>query len=147
MKRSRFTSSIYIWVVVLLLSIIYIGRDSQYRTGSDMLAGSIASTSQVNNSQHQESAALLDMPDDNSLETRRESNRWATPTTSPRLQYATIRTAGAADAMQRSMRTQNAIQNHLGSSTLPHHHEIERAISSKRFHIGYYLYQRCQMRC
>lgn len=91
-------------------------------------------------------ASLCEKEDD-MLHALREMGQWGIPSTSVTLQGATGRVLTVCKALQRITRLVNMLQanepsNGYGVAAALHH-----TLSSKRFHSGYYIYYRCQMRC
>lgn len=149
MKKGIAISGIYAWIA-LLLCFIYIGgrNRTEISPGIGMLSCSIEPVVPISDIETEsiDCVSTLSCPIENTLRTRRESNRLATLTASLTLQEALGRTA-CADASQRMVRTQNATQGEQNNSTPCPNNDVERTVSSIRFNTGYYIYHRCQMRC
>ena len=92
-------------------------------------------------------AASLSEKKDNMLNAVREMGQWGIPSTSVTLQGTIGRTSLPSNALQRILRAY-AIQC-VCSSSCPDSLAglLNHTIFTKRFHSGYYLYYRCQMRC
>lgn len=91
--------------------------------------------------------ASLEEKEDDMLRAVREMGKWGIPSASITLQGATGRVPAISKAMQRISRQLNVLlmgdlSNRNGFAGTLYH-----TLSSKRFHSGYYIYYRCQMRC
>lgn len=91
-------------------------------------------------------AALIEKEDD-MLRAVHEMGCWGMPSTSITLQGAAGRVLSVGKTLQRISRVYGA----LCASEPRHAHEqdgaLRHALLTKRFHAGYYIYYRCQMRC
>lgn len=91
--------------------------------------------------------AEIDSPIDSPLKAPRGNNRWAIPTSSLTNAGTIGRIYSSDDVSQRLYRAYadpsinglDCIQRVSG--------KLFQTVSSKRFSVGYYIYQRCQMRC
>lgn len=104
------------------------------------VASSVCESSDIPN-------ASLEEKEDDMLRAVREMGKWGIPSASITLQGATGRVPAISKALQRISRQLNVLlvgdlSNGNGFAGTLHH-----TLSSKRFHSGYYIYYRCQMRC
>lgn len=149
MDRCIVKSGICIWVA-LLLCLFNIRIEGSANTilapytNSFAIQNAIPATGQY--AQYCEHASVLEIPTDNILEAKRASNRLATPATTIML-HGARRTVSIIDALQRIVRSQSTAQSEQSNCILYQSYTVVQAISSKRFHTGYYIYNRCQMRC
>lgn len=149
MKKGATISGIYMWIA-LLLCMVYMRGQAIISSDSDMLQDSTTESVALMGSseaEHNEYASMLTAPLDHTQEAKRESNRWATPGTSVSLQGMSGRSITASNALQRIVRTHSAAQEEQAHSIQHYIFGVEQAILAKRFHTGYYIYHRCQMRC
>ena len=92
------------------------------------------------------STCVLSTPYDDDLQAKREANRWAMPSTAITLQGVAGRTS-PTDVLHRLLRMYGLLP-HAPQSTLTYTGDgAEQIVLSKRFHTGYYIYHRCQLRC
>lgn len=91
-------------------------------------------------------ASLCEKEDD-MLHALREMGQWGIPSTSVTLQGATGRVLTVCKALQRITRLVNMLQANESSNGYGVAAALHHTLSSKRFHSGYYIYYRCQMRC
>ena len=92
------------------------------------------------------SACMLSTPYDDDLQARHEANRWAMPSTAITLQGLAWRTS-PTDVLHRLLRMYGLLP-HASQSTPTYSGDgAEQIVLSKRFHTGYYIYHRCQLRC
>ncbi len=148
MKKGAAISGVYVWIA-LLLCIVYMRGQAMISSDSDLLQGTTESgiLMDCNGTEHCEYASMLTAPLDHTQEAKRESNRWATPGTSTSLQGISGRSITASNLLQRVVRTHSAAQEEQEHSILHQTFDTEQAVFAKRFHSGYYIYHRCQMRC
>ena len=91
-------------------------------------------------------AALIEKEDD-MLHAAREMGQWAMPSASITLQGTAGRAISLHTAWQRATRMLAALlAGETPCSTGPTE-ALHHTLSTKRFHAGYYIYYRCQMRC
>ncbi len=147
MKKGAAISGVYIWIA-LLLCIVYMRGQAMISSDSDLLQGTTESgiLMDCNGTEHCEYASMLTAPLDHTQEAKRESNRWATPGTSTSLQGMSGRSITACNALQR-VRTLSTAQEEQEQCIQHCTSATEQVVFAKRFHTGYYLYHRCQMRC
>ena len=91
-------------------------------------------------------AALIEKEDD-MLHAAREMGQWAMPSASITLQGTAGRVITLHTALQRVVRMLGAILNSEASCSNGLTEALHHTLSTKRFHAGYYIYYRCQMRC
>ena len=91
-------------------------------------------------------ATLIAAPESDTFAHLRETNCWGISSTALHLRAAEGRTLSFGHTSQRIVR--------MAMANLPSHTATEEqryvlchAIASIRFHIGYFIYHRCQMRC
>ena len=81
------------------------------------------------------------------LDTVHDMAQWLLPTTSASLQGTMRRTLISGQTVQRLMRSCGIPLTGEPLSMQSQIEVLHRATSAKRFHTGYYIYFRCQMRC
>lgn len=91
-------------------------------------------------------AALIEKEDD-MLRAAHEMGSWAIPSTSVTLQGAAGRMLSVGKTLQRISRVYNAINVDESRHANEQDRALRHALLTKRFHTGYYIYYRCQMRC
>ena len=91
-------------------------------------------------------ASLIEKEDD-MLHAAREMGQWAMPSASITLQGTAGRVVTLHTALQRVVRMLSAISNSKASCSNGLTEALHHTLSTKRFHAGYYIYYRCQMRC
>ena len=91
-------------------------------------------------------ASLIEKEDDMLLAAR-EMGQWAMPSASVTLQGTAGRVVTLHTALQRVVRMLGAILNNEASCSNGLTEALHHTLSTKRFHAGYYIYYRCQMRC
>ena len=89
---------------------------------------------------------ILSGPESDILTHLRETNCWGLSSNTLHLRAPAGRTLSFSNLLQRIVRM--ALNYISGHSTTEHlNYEQCHTIASKRFHIGYFIYHRCQMRC
>ncbi len=91
-------------------------------------------------------ASLIEKEDDMLLAAR-EIGMWAMPSQALSLQGATGRVVSLHTALQRVVRMLGALLTGEASCCNGLTEALHHTLSTKRFHAGYYIYYRCQMRC
>ena len=91
-------------------------------------------------------ASLIEKEDD-MLRAAREMGQWAMPSASVTLQGTAGRVVSLHTAWQRVVRMLGALLTGEASCCNGLTEALHHTLSTKRFHAGYYLYFRCQMRC
>ena len=91
-------------------------------------------------------AALIEKEDD-MLRAAREMGQWAMPSASVTLQGTAGRVVSLHTAWQRVVRMLGALLTGEASCSNGLTEALHHTLSTKRFHAGYYIYYRCQMRC
>ena len=91
-------------------------------------------------------ASLIEKEDD-MLHAAREMGQWAMPSASVTLQGTAGRVASLHTAWQRVVRMLGALLTGEASCCNGLTEALHHTLSTKRFHAGYYIYYRCQMRC
>ena len=91
-------------------------------------------------------ASLIEKEDD-MLHATREMGQWAIPSASVTLQGTAGRTISLHTALQRVTRMLGALLTSEASCSTGPTEALHHTLSTKRFHAGYYIYYRCQMRC
>ena len=91
-------------------------------------------------------ASLIEKEDD-MLRAAREMGRWAMPSASITLQGTAGRVVSLHTAWQRVVRMLGALLTGEASCCNGLTEALHHILSTKRFHAGYYIYYRCQMRC
>ena len=91
-------------------------------------------------------ASLIEKESDQ-LDAAREMGMWAMPSQALSLQGATGRVVSLHTALQRVTRMLGALLTGETSCSNGLTEALHHILSTKRFHAGYYIYYRCQMRC
>ena len=91
-------------------------------------------------------ASLIEKEDD-MLRAAREMGQWAMPSASVTLQGTAGRVVSLHTAWQRVVRMLGALLTGEASCCNGLTEALHHSLSTKRFHAGYYIYYRCQMRC
>ena len=91
-------------------------------------------------------ASLIEKEDD-MLRAAREMGQWAMPSASVTLQGTAGRVVSLHTAWQRVVRMLGALLAGEASCCNGLTEALHHTLSTKRFHAGYYIYYRCQMRC
>ena len=91
-------------------------------------------------------ASLIEKEDD-MLHATREMGQWAIPSASVTLQGTAGRVVSLHTAWQRATRMLGALLTSEASCSTGPTEALHHTLSTKRFHAGYYIYYRCQMRC
>ena len=91
-------------------------------------------------------ASLIEKEDD-MLRATREMGQWAMPSASVTLQGTAGRVVSLHTAWQRVVRMLGALLTGEAPCSNGLTEELHHTLSTKRFHAGYYIYYRCQMRC
>ena len=91
-------------------------------------------------------ASLIEKEDD-MLRAAREMGQWAMPSASVTLQGTAGRVVSLHTAWQRVVRMLGALLTGEASCSNGRTEALHHTLSTKRFHAGYYIYYRCQMRC
>lgn len=125
---------------ILMLCLLFMGR------ASDALSTMRQSSVDKSVTTCCESLFMLSNPYDDDLQAKREANRWAMPSAGVTLQGMTGRIS-PTDVLQRVLRLYGLLQCASNNALSYSRDRAEHIVLSKRFHIGYYIYHRCQMRC
>ena len=91
-------------------------------------------------------ASLIEKEDD-MLHAAREMGKWAMPSASVTLQGTAGRAISLHTAWQRATRMLAALLTGETPCSTGPTEALHHTLSTKRFHAGYYIYYRCQMRC
>ena len=91
-------------------------------------------------------ASLIEKEDD-MLHATREMGQWAMPSASVTLQGTAGRMISLHTALQRVTRMLAALLTGETPCSNGLTEALHHTLSTKRFHAGYYIYYRCQMRC
>ena len=91
-------------------------------------------------------ASLIEKEDD-MLRAAREMGQWAMPSASVTLQGTAGRVVSLHTVWQRVVRMLGALLTGEASCCNGPTEALHHTLSTKRFHAGYYIYYRCQMRC
>ena len=91
-------------------------------------------------------ASLIEKEDDMLLAAR-EMGQWAMPSASVTLQGTAGRVVSLHTAWQRVVRMLGTLLTGEASCSNGLTEALHHTLSTKRFHAGYYIYYRCQMRC
>ena len=94
-----------------------------------------------------EACASLIEKEDDMLHAAREMGQWAMPSASVTLQGTAGRVVSLHTAWQRVVRMLGALLTGEASCSNGLTEALHHTLSTKRFHAGYYIYYRCQMRC
>jgi hypothetical protein len=107
-------------------------------------------TTEVASTTHEERevvCALLMEKESDQLDAAREMGQWAMPSASVTLQGTAGRVVSLHTAWQRVVRMLGALLTGEASCSNGLTEALHHTLSTKRFHAGYYIYYRCQMRC
>ena len=91
-------------------------------------------------------ASLIEKKDD-MLRAAREMGMWAMPSQAFSIQGTAGRVVSLHTAWQRVVRMLGALLTGEASCCNGLTEALHHTLSTKRFHAGYYIYYRCQMRC
>lgn len=91
-------------------------------------------------------ASLIEKEND-MLHAAREMGQWAMPSASVTLQGTAGRVVSFHTALQRATRMLAALLTSEIPCSTGLTEALHHTLSTKRFHAGYYIYYRCQMRC
>ena len=91
-------------------------------------------------------ASLVEKESDQ-LNAAREMGMWAMPSQALSLQGTAGRVVSLHTAWQRVTRMLGALLTSEASCSTGPTEALHHTLSTKRFHAGYYIYYRCQMRC
>ena len=91
-------------------------------------------------------ASLIEKEDD-MLHAAREMGQWAMPSASVTLQGTAGRVVSFHTTWQRATRMLAALLTSEIPCSTGLTEALHHTLSTKRFHAGYYIYYRCQMRC
>ena len=90
--------------------------------------------------------AVISSPEDDIYTHQLNTNRWGLSSNTLHLRVPAGRTLSLSNLTQRVIRMALAcLCGHI--ATAQHHAAQGHTIASIRFHIGYFIYHRCQMRC
>ncbi len=93
------------------------------------------------------SCASLSEKQDDMLHAVREMGQWGIPSASITMQGAAGRVLTLSEALQRINRLLGALFTNELSCSNGLTEALRHTLLTKRFHSGYYIYYRCQMRC
>ena len=102
---------------------------------------------EVNGDICDEACASLIEKEDDMLRAAREMGQWAMPSASVTLQGTAGRAISLHTAWQRATRMLAALLTGETPCSTGLTEALHHTLSTKRFHAGYYIYYRCQMRC
>ena len=102
---------------------------------------------QPQHTEYESTCASLCEKEDDMLHAVREMGQWGIPSASVTLQGTTGRVLTLGMALQRIVRTLNALLAYEPSCGNGLTETLRHTLLTKRFHAGYYIYYRCQMRC
>ena len=131
-------------MAVLLLCLVVWRVDAAVVDSTPML------TTEDALSQHTEyevTCASLCEKEDDMLHAVREMGQWGLPSASVTLQGTAERVLTLSEALQRISRMLSALSACEPSCSDGLTETLRHTLSAKRFHFGYYIYYRCQMRC
>lgn len=94
-----------------------------------------------------EACASLIEKEDDMLHAAREMGMWAMPSQALSLQGTAGRAISLHTTWQRATRMLAALLTSEASCSTGPTEALHHTLSTKRFHAGYYIYYRCQMRC
>ena len=94
-----------------------------------------------------DACAVLIEKEDDMLRAAREMGQWAIPSASITLQGTAGRAISLHTAWQRVTRMLAALLTGEAPCSNGLTEALHHTLSTKRFHAGYYIYYRCQMRC
>lgn len=132
---------LFVWVV-MVPCLLSAGRVADAPSAEQYALVSMAESATESGSD----VYTLNSPYDDDLQAKREANRWAIPSTSLTLQGTAGQTS-STDVVQRLLRMCGLLL-HASDSVLSYSCDgAEQIVLFKRFHIGYYIYHHCQLRC
>ena len=135
---TRHTRWIFGMAMVLLCMVLgHVDAVSADHTPSATLSGEVSDAA---------CASLIEKEDD-MLRAAREMGQWAMPSASVTLQGTAGRVVSLHTAWQRVVRMLGALLTGEASCSNGLTEALHHTLSTKRFHAGYYIYYRCQMRC
>ena len=102
---------------------------------------------QPQHTEYESTCASLCEKEDDMLHAVREMGQWGMPSASVTLQGTVGRVLTLSEALQRINRLQSVLSPGEPSCSNGLTEVLRHTISTKRFHAGYYIYYRCQMRC
>ena len=102
---------------------------------------------QPQHTEYESTCASLCEKEDNMLHAVREMGQWGIPSASVTLQGTAERVLTLSEALQRISRMLSALSACEPSCSDGLAEALRHTLSTKRFHAGYYIYYRCQMRC
>ena len=102
---------------------------------------------EVNGDICDEACASLIEKEDDMLHAAREMGQWAMPSASVTLQGTAGRVVSLHTTWQRATRMLAALLTGETPCSTGQTEALHHTLSTKRFHAGYYIYYRCQMRC
>ena len=139
-------ASAKIWIAcawaVIALCLLSVGRVAEAPSAGPCVASLCTEPVAASDA----STCMLSTPYDDDLQARHEANRWAMPSTAITLQGVAGRTS-PTDVLHRLFRMYGLLA-HASQSTPTYSCDgAKQIVLSKRFHTGYYIYHRCQLRC
>ena len=133
----------YRWIacIVALLLLCIVGSDKPLMgSGQPAVAQCECAAEEVSGD------AAISSPEDDIFTHLRTTNRFGFSSNTLHLQTPTARSASSGNPLQRTIR--EAESSLYGNGTAENlNHTQCHTIASIRFHIGYFIYHRCQMRC
>lgn len=102
---------------------------------------------QPQHTEYESTSASLCEKEDDMLHAVREMGQWGIPSASVTLQGTAGRVLMLSEALQRIVRTLSALLACESPCSNGVTEALRHTLSAKRFHAGYYIYYRCQMRC
>lgn len=146
MKRSVQHTRWMVSMVAMLLCSILCCLVTEI-TGSEPSLSTENLTPHATDTGERTACATLSEKESGGLDTRSEADQWGIPTAPTSLQGTASRTLLLSKAAQRIARLCHALCASETDLTGESAEELSKSLLSKRFSTGYYIYNRCQMRC
>ena len=134
----------FLGMATMLLCLVVCGVDAATTDKVSVPTTEVASTT---HEEREVVCALLMEKEDDMLRAAREMGQWAMPSASVTLQGTAGRVVSLHTAWQRVVRMLGALLTGEASCSNGLTEALHHTLSTKRFHAGYYIYYRCQMRC
>ena len=134
----------FLGMAAMLLYLVVCGADAATTDNVSVPTTEVAGT------MHGESGATctaLVEKESDQLDAAREMGMWAMPSQVLSLQGTAGRVGSLHTALQRVVRMLGALLTGESSCSNGPTEALHHTLLTKRFHAGYYLYFRCQMRC
>ena len=134
----------FLGMATMLLCLVACGVDAATTDKVSVPTTEVAGTT---HEEHEVVCALLMEKESDQLDAASEMGMWAMPSASVTLQGTAGRVVSLHTAWQRVVRMLGALLTGEASCSNGLTEALHHTLSTKRFHAGYYIYYRCQMRC